>query len=61
MANMILILFFVVLLALKFAAIGLVYYGGTLAAIVVIAACIAIAYRLDAGTAGASNIGNRLD
>lgn len=58
---MLIVLFFLILLALKLAAFALVYQFGPMAAIVVIAACIAIAYRWEAGTAGASNTGSRLD
>lgn len=58
---MLIVLFFLILLALKLAASALIYQFGPMAAIVVIAACILIAYRCEAGTPGASNIGNRLD
>jgi hypothetical protein len=58
---MLIFLLFVVLLALKLAAICLVSYFGPIASLIVIAACIAIAYRWEAGAAGANNIGSRLD
>jgi hypothetical protein len=44
---MLIVPFFLILLALKFAALGLVYQFGPLAAIPVILACIAIAHIID--------------
>lgn len=44
---MLIILLFATLLALKLAAIGLVYYAGTIAAILVIAACYALACYIE--------------
>lgn len=44
---MLIVPFFLILLALKLAALGLVYQFGPLAAIPVILACIAIAHLID--------------
>jgi 4-hydroxybenzoate polyprenyltransferase len=44
---LLIVLFFFVLLTLKLAAIGLVYYAGPLAAIIVIVACYLIARRIE--------------
>jgi hypothetical protein len=49
-AIMLIVLFFLVLLTVKLAAIGLVYYAGPLAALVVIVACYVIARRIEANT-----------
>ena len=47
---MLIFLFFVILLALKFFAMGLVYYGGPFAAIAFILACYLIARRIEPNT-----------
>lgn len=44
---MLIILLFLVLLALKLLAIAVVYQFGPIAALVIIASCIAIAYRIE--------------
>lgn len=47
---MLIVLLFAVLLALKLLAIGTVHYFGPLSALVIIAACIATAYRIEPST-----------
>jgi hypothetical protein len=51
-AIVLIILLFAVLLAVKLAATGLVHQLGPIAALFVIAACIAIAYRIEPSTPG---------
>lgn len=60
-AILLIILLFVVLFALKLAALGLVSYFGSAVAIPIVLGCLLLAYRWEAGTAGASKTGNRLD
>lgn len=55
------LLFAAILAVLKLSIVATVSYFGPIAGLFIIAACIAIAYRCEAGTPGASSIGKRLD
>lgn len=58
---MLIVLLFAILFALKLGAMELVSYFGPAVAIPIVLGCLFLAHRWEAGTAGASKTGNRLD